>query len=70
MPWSVNFVLGNLAETVEYCFISWKDVFLYWDVLEGTLKKDIHIALYSIQFVPVRPRVLVAPSTLYFSRAS
>lgn len=59
MPWSVKCRLCSLPETIEHCFISCKDAFLFWDVLKRTLKKDLYVMPYSIRFLPVHPGVVV-----------
>ncbi|CAN7937877.1 unnamed protein product [Ixodes hexagonus] len=41
VPWSVNCRLCNTPETIEHCFIFCTDAYLFWDVLQRTLKKDL-----------------------------
>ncbi|XP_040061752.2 uncharacterized protein LOC120836770 [Ixodes scapularis] len=53
VPWSVNCRLCNTPETIEHCFIFCTDAYLFWDVLQRTIKKDLYINTYSIRFLPV-----------------
>ncbi|XP_040064811.1 uncharacterized protein LOC120838808 [Ixodes scapularis] len=53
VPWSVNCRLCNTPETIEHCFIFCTDAYLFWDVLQRTIKKDLYINAYSIRFLPV-----------------
>ncbi|XP_040066832.1 uncharacterized protein LOC120840397 [Ixodes scapularis] len=53
VPWSVNYRLCNQPETIEHCFIFCTDAYLFWDVLQRTLKKDLNICAYTIRFLPL-----------------
>ncbi|CAN7938420.1 unnamed protein product [Ixodes hexagonus] len=53
VPWSVNCRLCNQPETVEHCFIFCTDAYLFWDVLQRTLKKDLNINAHTIRFLPL-----------------
>ncbi|CAN7949049.1 unnamed protein product [Ixodes hexagonus] len=55
VPWSVNCRLCNQPETIEHCFIFCTDAYLFWDVLQRTLKKDLNINAYTIRFLPLDP---------------
>ncbi|XP_029839138.2 uncharacterized protein LOC115322907 [Ixodes scapularis] len=52
VPWTVNCRLCNKPETIEHCFIYCSDAFLFWDVLQRTLKKDLVLNDYSLRFLP------------------
>ncbi|XP_042145024.1 uncharacterized protein LOC121835126, partial [Ixodes scapularis] len=52
VPWTVNCRLCNKPETIEHCFIYCNDAFLFWDVLQRTLKKDLILNDYSLRFLP------------------
>ncbi|XP_065311684.2 uncharacterized protein, partial [Dermacentor albipictus] len=52
VPWSTNCRLCPRAETIDHCFIDCRDAVFFWDILQRTLKKDIHITPYSISFLP------------------
>ncbi|XP_029826767.2 uncharacterized protein LOC115312028 [Ixodes scapularis] len=55
VPWSVNCRLCNQPETIEHCFIFCTDAYLFWDVLQRTVKKDLNISAYTIRFLPLNP---------------
>lgn len=55
VPWTVNCRLCNTPETIEHCVIFCTDAFLFWDVRQRTLKKDLFITPYTIRFLPVPP---------------
>lgn len=40
-------------ETTEHCFIDCSDAFLFWDVLQRTIKKYLLINSHSICYLPV-----------------
>ncbi|XP_042144555.1 uncharacterized protein LOC121834812 [Ixodes scapularis] len=54
VPWSINCRLCNQPETIEHCFIFCTDAYLFWDVLQRTLKKDLNINAYTIRFLPLK----------------
>lgn len=45
-PWASNCRLRNQPKTIEHRFISCNDAFIFWDVLQQTLQKDIYITLF------------------------
>ncbi|XP_042149496.1 uncharacterized protein LOC121837761, partial [Ixodes scapularis] len=55
VPWSVNCRLCNQPETIEHCFIFCTDAYLFWDVLQRTLKRDLDVNAYTIRFLPLKP---------------
>ncbi|XP_042148643.1 uncharacterized protein LOC121837174 [Ixodes scapularis] len=52
VPWTVNCRLCNKPETIEHCFIYCNDAFLFWDVLQRTLQKDLVLNDYNLRFLP------------------
>lgn len=53
VPWSVNCRLCNAPETIEHCFLFCTDAYLFWDVLQRTIKKDLALNPYGIRFLPI-----------------
>lgn len=58
VPCSVKCRLCNTPETIEHWIIFCRNVFLFWDVLQRTLKKDVSTP-HTIFLLPVTPGSLV-----------
>ncbi|XP_072141060.1 uncharacterized protein [Dermacentor andersoni] len=65
VPWNTNCRLCNQPETIEHCFILCRDAFHFWDILQGTLKKDFPLTCYGIRFLPFKKTASNTPYDLF-----
>ncbi|XP_070378850.1 uncharacterized protein [Dermacentor albipictus] len=65
VPWNTNCRLCNQPETIEHCFILCRDAFLFWDILQRTIKKDFPLTCYGIRFLPFKNTASNTPFDLF-----
>ncbi|XP_075539586.1 uncharacterized protein LOC142574373 [Dermacentor variabilis] len=65
VPLNTNCRLCNQPETIEHCFILCRDAFLFWDILQRTIKKDFPLTYYGIRFLPVKKTASITPYDLF-----